>query len=128
MNIAGNLNSENKLLLIFVRHHSTWGGFWIHRILTLRRAVTFAISTFSISTWLTVIECVVVSLCVIFLYRLNLTGECIPNLYKIYLITQDNTMSMSGEFGNPLRKFKLVFLGEQSGEYFFLLLRLYGLN
>lgn len=22
-----------------------------------------------------------------------------------------------GEFGNPLRKFKLVFLGEQSGEY-----------
>lgn len=26
-------------------------------------------------------------------------------------------MSMSGEFGNPLRKFKLVFLGEQSGEF-----------
>lgn len=25
-------------------------------------------------------------------------------------------MSASGEFGNPLRKFKLVFLGEQSGE------------
>lgn len=24
-------------------------------------------------------------------------------------------MSSSGEFGNPLRKFKLVFLGEQSG-------------
>lgn len=36
---------------------------------------------------------------------------------KIYLITQDNTMSMSGEFGNPLRKFKLVFLGEQSGKF-----------
>lgn len=27
-------------------------------------------------------------------------------------------MSSSGDFGNPLRKFKLVFLGEQSGEYF----------
>ena len=26
-------------------------------------------------------------------------------------------MSSSGEFGNPLRKFKLVFLGEQSGRY-----------
>ena len=25
-------------------------------------------------------------------------------------------MSSSNEFGNPLRKFKLVFLGEQSGE------------
>lgn len=25
-------------------------------------------------------------------------------------------MSSSGEFGNPLRKFKLVFLGEQSGK------------
>ncbi len=25
-------------------------------------------------------------------------------------------MSSAGEFGNPLRKFKLVFLGEQSGE------------
>lgn len=25
-------------------------------------------------------------------------------------------MSASGEFGNPLRKFKLVFLGEQSGK------------
>jgi hypothetical protein len=25
-------------------------------------------------------------------------------------------MSSSGDFGNPLRKFKLVFLGEQSGE------------
>lgn len=24
-------------------------------------------------------------------------------------------MSASGDFGNPLRKFKLVFLGEQSG-------------
>jgi len=24
-------------------------------------------------------------------------------------------MSSSGDFGNPLRKFKLVFLGEQSG-------------
>lgn len=27
-------------------------------------------------------------------------------------------MSSSGDFGNPLRKFKLVFLGEQSGMYF----------
>ena len=27
-------------------------------------------------------------------------------------------MSTSGDFGNPLRKFKLVFLGEQSGLYF----------
>lgn len=27
-------------------------------------------------------------------------------------------MSSSGDFGNPLRKFKLVFLGEQSGKYF----------
>ena len=27
-------------------------------------------------------------------------------------------MSSAGEFGNPLRKFKLVFLGEQSGECF----------
>ena len=26
-------------------------------------------------------------------------------------------MSSAGEFGNPLRKFKLVFLGEQSGEW-----------
>lgn len=26
-------------------------------------------------------------------------------------------MSSSGDFGNPLRKFKLVFLGEQSGTY-----------
>lgn len=26
-------------------------------------------------------------------------------------------MSTSGEFGNPLRKFKLVFLGEQSGKW-----------
>ena len=26
-------------------------------------------------------------------------------------------MSSSGDFGNPLRKFKLVFLGEQSGEF-----------
>lgn len=25
-------------------------------------------------------------------------------------------MTASGDFGNPLRKFKLVFLGEQSGE------------
>lgn len=25
-------------------------------------------------------------------------------------------MSSSGDFGNPLRKFKLVFLGEQSGK------------
>lgn len=24
---------------------------------------------------------------------------------------------MAGDFGNPLRKFKLVFLGEQSGKY-----------
>ena len=24
---------------------------------------------------------------------------------------------MTSDFGNPLRKFKLVFLGEQSGEY-----------
>lgn len=27
-------------------------------------------------------------------------------------------MSSSGDFGNPLRKFKLVFLGEQSGKKF----------
>lgn len=26
-------------------------------------------------------------------------------------------MTASGDFGNPLRKFKLVFLGEQSGRY-----------
>ena len=26
---------------------------------------------------------------------------------------------MTSDFGNPLRKFKLVFLGEQSGKYFF---------
>lgn len=26
-------------------------------------------------------------------------------------------MSSSGDFGNPLRKFKLVFLGEQSGMF-----------
>lgn len=26
-------------------------------------------------------------------------------------------MSAAGDFGNPLRKFKLVFLGEQSGEF-----------
>lgn len=29
-------------------------------------------------------------------------------------------MSTSGDFGNPLRKFKLVFLGEQSGKLFML--------
>lgn len=28
-----------------------------------------------------------------------------------------STMSAGGDFGNPLRKFKLVFLGEQSGKY-----------
>lgn len=28
-----------------------------------------------------------------------------------------STMSAGGDFGNPLRKFKLVFLGEQSGEF-----------
>ena len=28
-------------------------------------------------------------------------------------------MSTAGEFGNPLRKFKLVFLGEQSGKKIF---------
>lgn len=33
-------------------------------------------------------------------------------------------MSSSGDFGNPLRKFKLVFLGEQSGTYFPLILPL----
>lgn len=27
-------------------------------------------------------------------------------------------MATGAEFGNPLRKFKLVFLGEQSGENF----------
>lgn len=27
-------------------------------------------------------------------------------------------MSSSGDFGNPLRKFKLVFLGEQSGMFY----------
>lgn len=29
-------------------------------------------------------------------------------------------MSSSGDFGNPLRKFKLVFLGEQSGMFYLL--------
>lgn len=33
-----------------------------------------------------------------------------------YYIIQHFKMSSSGEFGNPLRKFKLVFLGEQSGK------------
>lgn len=28
-----------------------------------------------------------------------------------------STTTGGGEFGNPLRKFKLVFLGEQSGEW-----------
>lgn len=28
-------------------------------------------------------------------------------------------MSAAGDFGNPLRKFKLVFLGEQSGKSLF---------
>jgi len=27
-------------------------------------------------------------------------------------------MSKAGEYGNPLQKFKLVFLGEQSGNFF----------
>ena len=27
-------------------------------------------------------------------------------------------MSKPAEYGNPLQKFKLVFLGEQSGKYF----------
>lgn len=30
-------------------------------------------------------------------------------------IKRKKKMSTSGDFGNPLRKFKLVFLGEQSG-------------
>jgi len=29
-------------------------------------------------------------------------------------------MSKAGEYGNPLQKFKLVFLGEQSGKYLWL--------
>lgn len=29
-------------------------------------------------------------------------------------------MSTAGDFGNPLRKFKLVFLGEQSGRCLFI--------
>ena len=29
-------------------------------------------------------------------------------------------MSKAGEYGNPLQKFKLVFLGEQSGKYLLL--------
>jgi len=29
-------------------------------------------------------------------------------------------MSKAGEYGNPLQKFKLVFLGEQSGKYFWI--------
>lgn len=32
-------------------------------------------------------------------------------------------MSTAGDFGNPLRKFKLVFLGEQSGEYLLFFLK-----
>lgn len=40
-------------------------------------------------------------------------------LFKIWFVChkQDAKMSSSGEFGNPLRKFKLVFLGEQSGKF-----------
>lgn len=34
-------------------------------------------------------------------------------------------MSASGDFGNPLRKFKLVFLGEQSGTKINTLINLY---
>ena len=54
--------------------------------------------------------------CVLCVVIVILSWCLVTNFCKIYLITQDNTMSMSGEFGNPLRKFKLVFLGEQSGE------------
>lgn len=32
------------------------------------------------------------------------------------VLTAVTTMTTSGDFGNPLRKFKLVFLGEQSGK------------
>lgn len=32
-------------------------------------------------------------------------------------------MSVGSDFGNPLRKFKLVFLGEQSGKRFLFLLK-----
>lgn len=40
----------------------------------------------------------------------------------LYILIHNNcvireTMTMGSDFGNPLRKFKLVFLGEQSGEY-----------
>jgi hypothetical protein len=38
------------------------------------------------------------------------------------------TMSSSGEFGNPLRKFKLVFLGEQSGKFHDKLILVYIFN
>jgi hypothetical protein len=34
----------------------------------------------------------------------------------VYFSFLNGIMSSSGEFGNPLRKFKLVFLGEQSGK------------
>lgn len=33
-------------------------------------------------------------------------------LLEVLIVT--TTMATSGDFGNPLRKFKLVFLGEQS--------------
>ena len=36
----------------------------------------------------------------------------IPVLKAVFKVT--TIMSTSGDFGNPLRKFKLVFLGEQS--------------
>ena len=35
----------------------------------------------------------------------------------VYFSFLNGIMSSSGEFGNPLRKFKLVFLGEQSGKF-----------
>lgn len=40
------------------------------------------------------------------------------NLYLYSTIFFNATNKMTSDFGNPLRKFKLVFLGEQSGKSF----------
>lgn len=44
-------------------------------------------------------------------------GTVTSRLFKTETISEAK-MSSSGDFGNPLRKFKLVFLGEQSGKNF----------
>ena len=46
----------------------------------------------------------------------NYLFDNIDNSESLLEFVHSTKMSTSGDFGNPLRKFKLVFLGEQSGQ------------